>query len=133
MPADLHSLLARFSANSPADDKALEQFEKRSELALPTSYKKFLKCTNGGDGFIGKNRYVILWRLEELLELNESYRIYEFARGLFLFGSNGGGEAFAFDMRSDQKLIVSMPYIGMAIDSVHPICDDFEVFLSGDF
>jgi hypothetical protein len=76
---------------------------------------------------------VILWRLEELLELNESYRIYEFARGLFLFGSNGGGEAFAFDMRSDQKLIVSMPYIGMAIDSVHPICDDFEVFLSGDF
>jgi hypothetical protein len=103
-----------------------------SQLTLPISYKEFLKYCNGGDGLVGANRYVILWRLEELLKLNGAYQTQEFAPGLLLFGTNGGGEAYAFDMRSCSTPIVSVPFVGMAVDTVRPICGDFDVFLRGN-
>jgi hypothetical protein len=54
---------------------------------------------NGGEGFIGEN-YLRAWPVEDLIQSNKDYRVDEAAPGLFLFGSSGGGEAFAFDTRS---------------------------------
>jgi hypothetical protein len=47
---------------------------------------------NGGEGSVG-DTYVILWRIEELIEMSKAYDVAEYAPGLFLFGSDGGGEA----------------------------------------
>ena len=122
-------LLSGFNGNPPADAAAIRRFEADWGHALPEDYVRFLQHTNGGEGFVGQNAYVIFWRVEELSEMNDGYQVAEFAPGLFLFGSNGGGEAFAFDMRSDAKPIVSVPFVGMDLTLADALAPDFPAFL----
>jgi len=119
-------LLKSFNGNPPADTSVIESFE-RANFKLPTEYVHFLYIANGGEGWIGPNSYVIFWRIEELVELNNAYEVQKNARGLFIFGSDGGGEAFAFDLRHSS--IVRVPFIGMALESVEDMAPDFGTFI----
>jgi hypothetical protein len=53
------------------------------------------------------------WRVEDLISSNKECKIDDSVAALFLFGSDGGGEAFAFDTRSTPPPIVVVPFIGM--------------------
>ena len=127
-PLDRDRLFAKFIGNPPSETAAIRQFEAKSGFRLPDDYVRFLQQTNGGEGFIG-NAYIILWRMEELLEMNKAYQVTEYAPGLFLFGSDGGGEAFAFDTRSDTNPIVAVPFVGMELKLAHPVGQHFEAFM----
>jgi hypothetical protein len=95
---------------------------------LPGEYIAFL-CEHGsGEGFVGKN-YLMLWRASELEQFNRGYRVEEFAPGLLLFGSSGGGEAYAFDLRDEHLPIVRVPFIPMQLKYVRPVAPTFVVFL----
>src|ERR1700730_17203176 len=92
-------LFARFQGNPPASLNSIKQCQAHLHFRLPTEYVKFLQQMNGGEGFVGKH-YLRAWPVEELAKFNREYRVDEGAPGLFLFGTDGGGEAFAFDTRS---------------------------------
>jgi hypothetical protein len=47
---------------------------------------------NGKEGFGGEGGYFMLWPIEELIRHNLRYESTENVSGLFLFGSNGGGD-----------------------------------------
>lgn len=121
-------LLAKFNQSAPAEDAAISTFEEGASARLSDDYKQFLGRANGGEGFVGET-YVILWPVERLRELNSAYQVEEYAPGLLLFGSDGGGEAFAFDMRSPAKPIVYVPFVGMEQDLARPIAPNFTEFL----
>jgi hypothetical protein len=126
--SDKERLLAKFNGNPPADATLIRQFDAESAFRLPDDYLEFLQQTNGGEGFVG-DAYVIFWRVEELVEMNKAYQVAEYAPGLFLFGSDGGGEAFAFDTRSDSKPVVSVPFVGMELKLARPTAPNFKMFL----
>src|ERR1022692_4386940 len=128
-PFDKKQIFEKFNSHPPASVASLRNFELESDFRLPEAYVQFLQQTNGGEGFVGPNAYVILWRLEELLEMNKASQVAEFAPGLFLFGSDGGGEAFALDTRSNAKPIVSVPFVGMEVNLVRSIAPNFKEFL----
>jgi len=67
---------------------------------------------SGGEGVVGGN-YFRLYPVEKIVALNQAYGVDEFAKGLIIFGSNGGGEAFAFDTRNASVAIVQIPFIPM--------------------
>lgn len=125
----IKTMLKQFNCNSPVGDRRITEFEDSMELKLPNKYIEFLKISNGGEGFIGDNSYAILWAVEELLELNYEYKVKEYAPGLLLFGSNGGGEAFAFDIRKLPWNIVQVPFVGMDLEYIEIFSDDFFGFL----
>ncbi len=127
-PMDKEKLLARFNGNPPANASSIRQVETDARLRLPEDYAQFLQQWDGGEGFIG-NAYLILWRAEELIELNKAYQVTDYAPGLFLFGSDGGGEAFAFDTRSEAKPIVSVPFVGIELSAVRSVASNFVAFL----
>jgi hypothetical protein len=127
-PADKERLLAKFNGNPPVDASFLQKLECDAGFRLPEDYAQFLQQMNGGEGFIG-NTYLILWRVADLIEMNKAYLVADYAPGLFLFGSNGGGEAFAFDMRTEAKPIVSVPFVGMELELIQPSGSTFKVFL----
>ncbi len=79
---------------------------------FPKDYQEFLRSSNGGHGFIGQF-FVSLWKADDLERLNAAYEVTCVAPHLFLFGSDGGGEAFAFDTREDPWAVVQVPFIGM--------------------
>lgn len=122
-------LFLNFRGNPPADPTAIERFEADSGFRLPRDYVDFLRRSDGGEGFIGPNAYVIFWRLGELEEMNKAYQVSEYAPGLFVFGSDGGGEAFAFDNRTAEKQVVSVPFVGMELELAQKMGSTFSEFL----
>lgn len=121
-------MFEEFDGNPPASEVSIRNFETDAGFTLPADCAQFLQENNGGEGFIG-NRYVILWCVEELLKLNKAYAVVEYAPGPRLFGSDGGGEAFAFDMRLDSKPIVSVPFVGMDLNLARQVAGCFREFL----
>jgi hypothetical protein len=121
--------LEDFDAHGPSEPGAFESVEAHFGCVLPAQYKAFMSERNGGEGFIGKH-YLALWRAEELIELNKGYESHEYAPGLVFFGSNGGGEAFAFDLRDPSMPIRMVPSIGMSLQDAVLISDNFNNFLA---
>jgi hypothetical protein len=64
-----------------------------------------------------------------LIQNNKNYHVDDVAPELFLFGSSGGGEAFAFDTRSSPPPIVAVPFIVMCLEDAIVIAPNFNTFL----
>lgn len=120
-------LLGSFNRNGSVPRQSVEQVEAEAGFGFDPDYVSFLTETDGGEGHIGANSYVILWRVAELLEMNEAYEVAEYAPGLFLFGSDGGGEAYGFDRKSGR--VVSVPFVGMDPSLATEIASGFRGFL----
>ena len=112
LPKDVLNALARFRGNGGASSQSVAVLRK-SFPGIPEDYFAFLQTFDGGEGVVGSNAYLMLWRASELFELNEAYEVAQYAPGLLLIGSDGGGEAFAFDLRQERPLIVQVPFVGM--------------------
>jgi hypothetical protein len=96
---------------------------------LPDSYIAFLRQANGGEGFIGE-RYVRLWRVEQLIEMNRCYNVGEFFPNLFFVGTNGGGEAYAFRTSGTDPTVFEVPLIGLPSDA-RMVASSFNSFVAG--
>ena len=120
-------LFARFQANLPANPASIDRCQAELSFRLPADYVRFLQQMNGGEGFVGKN-YLRVWPVEELVRYNKRYHVEKGAPGIFLFGTDGGGEAFAFDTRSTPSPIVAVPFILDLEDGIF-IARNFESFL----
>ncbi|MDH2054985.1 SMI1/KNR4 family protein [Achromobacter marplatensis] len=97
---------------------------KRMRFSLPADYLNFIGEHNGGEGFVGEN-YLILWKIGDLIDFNADYEVENYAPGIFLFGSSGGGEGYGFDTRSLKLPIVRIPFIGMELQYADKVSDDF--------
>src|SRR5579864_1126834 len=117
-----------FQPNAPASTEAVASLRTGLAKSLPESYFAFLARANGGEGFIG-DRYVKLWRAEELAEMNRAYKTAEFFPNLFFIGSNGGGEAYAFDFSRTDATVFEVPFIGLPTDA-RAIASSFDSFLA---
>ena len=111
--------------NAGVTEETLRDAEVALGRPLPRDYVRFLREHNGGEGFIGDN-YLILWKAEELSTFNREYEVNQYAAGLLLFGSNGGGEGYGFDTRSPDMTIVRVPFIGMDLRYATPIAADLD-------
>src|SRR5262245_59858416 len=116
---------------APAEPGAVAALSATSGIELPEAYLALLRLSNGGEGPLGvEPGWFRLWPVEEILALNRGYEVHEYLPGLFGFGSNGGGELFAFDTRRGPPWpIVMAPFIGMEKDTLVEIASDFAEFL----
>jgi hypothetical protein len=120
-------LFAKFDANPPASCDSVARCQSNLRFTLPADYIQFLEQMNGGEGFVGRN-YLRAWPVGDLIQFNKDYFFEEAVPELFLFGSSGGGEAFAFDTRSSPPPIVAVPFIGSLEDAIM-IAPNFNLFL----
>jgi hypothetical protein len=120
-------LFAEFAANPPADSDSIARCQSHLRFLLPADYVRFLEQMNGGEGFVGKN-FLRAWSVEDLIQSNKDCFVDVAAPELFLFGSNGGGEAFAFDIRSALPPIVAVPFI-VSLEDAIVIAPTFDSFL----
>ena len=120
--------LDRVRLRAPATDEAIAEFERASGLRLPEDYSAFLRTTNGGEGSIGES-WVRFWGVEELLEMNAAYDIPKYFPELFVFGTNGGGTAFAFDIRCAPWTVVEIDLISIDLQDSIAAGNTFTDFL----
>ena len=116
MDEQIDQIISALTKNPGATEDSINSLNELSNNRLPVSYLQLMAATNGLEGFVGEEAYLMLWPAEKIHELNESYAVDEFAPGLLLFGSNGGDMAYAFDTNSEEMPFVEVPFIGMALD-----------------
>jgi len=95
---------------APTPDE-IEVFLKHIDFKLPQGFIEFFKEANGAD-IDTDEKYVILWALTDMVQLNKDYRTEMYAPEFFIFGSDGGDTAFAIEKRTGD--IYEMPFIGMS-------------------
>ena len=112
------------SPGASVDD--IDAVEKKLGAAFPSDYRAFLQRSNGAAGEI-EGSYVEFWPAEQLVEANEDYHVEEFVPGLVLVGSDGAGNAYAFDARPDASSTwLRGPVVTMEFKSAEPIGETFE-------
>jgi hypothetical protein len=119
----------RLKCKRGTGEDVIREFENLSGVSLPEDYRYFLTIADGAEGFLGEEIYVMLWPVEEILEMNTGYEVQEYAPGLLLFGSNGGGEAYAFDTRDGRMAVVSVPFVGMDLSEIRFLAPSFNEFV----
>ncbi|WP_071460608.1 SMI1/KNR4 family protein [Bacillus massilinigeriensis] len=129
MDEKIKTLLSQFELNEPASENIIKKVEELLSINFPQEYYDFLLFSNGGEGAIGQS-YLVMWKIEDLIELNEAYGVEEFAPGLLIIGSNGGDTAYCIDMKRTIKPFVQVPFIGMDLSEVQDCSNDFNGFLS---
>lgn len=129
MDEQIKALISQFELNEPASETNIKKVEEIMSITFPQDYYDFLLISNGGEGVIGQS-YLILWKIEDLIELNNAYGVEEFAPGLLIIDSDGGDTAYGIDIRSDIKSFVQVPFIGMDLSEVQGCSNDFKGFLS---
>ncbi|HEX4383954.1 MAG TPA: SMI1/KNR4 family protein [Myxococcales bacterium] len=130
MKPELRAKLVDFSGVRGAGPEAIQAVESALGIDLPADYVDLIGTINGGEGLVG-NQYLMLWRIDDLLSFNKEYEVEQYAPGLLLFGSNGGGEAYAFDLRSDSQQVVNVPFIGMDLKHIIVVAQTFLSFIDG--
>jgi SMI1 / KNR4 family (SUKH-1) len=121
-------LFARFKPNPPATSASIARCQAELKFSLPADYVQFLLRMNGGEGFLSENAYLVLYPVEELAETNAGH-VSKFAPEMFIFGSDGAGEAFAFDIRSEPRPIVAVSRITLDWCDAIVIATNFRAFL----
>jgi len=70
--------------------------------------------------------YCQLWPAEEVLTSHAEYEVSQYAPGFLAFGSSGGGELFAFDVRESGSFpVVSLPCNGLSPADALPVAASF--------
>jgi len=123
-----NALLENFRGNEESASDALASVERALGIHFPEDYRDFMARMNGGEGFIGK-QYLIAWRVEEIVPFNRDYQVSEFAPGILLIASSGGGEGFGYDFRSDETTIVQVPFIGLILRHAKTVASSFTELL----
>lgn len=124
-----HFTLKNFSLNDPASNEVLYDASASLRWLFPRDYETFLRLHNGSEGFVGDS-YLILWKAEDLRPFNFEYEVMEYAPGIILFGSSGGGEGYGFDTADPVMPVIRIPFVGMERSSARVVADTFTGFLA---
>jgi hypothetical protein len=106
--------LIECSMHEGAAPELLKDLEGWLGKTLPADYTELMGKSNGVEGFVSEDQFLVLWPVENLKHMNELYAINEFAPGLLLIGSDGGDTGFALDTRNDPMDIKAIPFVGMS-------------------
>jgi len=117
-----------YSAES-CGDAAIEELV-RSAPDLPAEYLAYLRESDGGGGDIPVQPWGInFWKANKVPAKNLGYEVALNVPGFYAFGTSGGGEMFAFDMRSAKPWpVVIIPFIGMEAEATIVVAPDFASF-----
>jgi cell wall assembly regulator SMI1 len=92
-------------ADAGATESTIEAAENRLGQLFPDDYRTFLKSENGLATWYG-DVYVSLYTIEQVVGLNETHEHLAYQPELIHIGSDGGGEAFAFDFRQYPPTVI---------------------------
>jgi cell wall assembly regulator SMI1 len=93
-----------------ATDSTIEMAENRLRQRFPDDYRTFLKSERGLKKWFG-DVYLSLYTIDQVVELNEIHDHLAYQPELIHIGSDGGGEAIAFDFRQDPPTVIMVSLV----------------------
>ena len=107
----------------------IEDIQEHLKYDLPEDYVFYAENYLGIDQFIGAE-FIKLWCLEELIDANLEYHIFEKLPQTLAIGTNGSGEFIGIEFEDDNSIkIILSPVIGLDAKYHVIIGDSFTDFL----
>ena len=128
MNTALAARLDGFEGARGASPATLAGAEEAFSRKLPEELRQILLASNGTAGVIGGHELQI-WSAEEIVAYNRANRVQDDCPAFLMFGSDGGGETYTLDYRTDPPSVVLVADIGFDYASAIPIGADFISFL----
>lgn len=117
-------------SNEGASLDALQVLTDSVEVELPKEYLELLAFSNGGEGPLRAPYYTLC--LDDVESASEPTRVELFKNlypGWFVFGGDGGGEFYAFDLTGEQPWPV-IRFDGIDPEgSVEKVAESFAIFM----
>ncbi len=96
--------------------------------SLPSKYMEYFAGTGPKEGSLAVDPgWFQLWAPDEIVGLNESYKVSEYAVGFVGFGSSGGGEMLAFDQLAR---VFMLPFVGMSPQHARLVAESWDEFVA---
>lgn len=90
---------------SPTTDEELQSLRDAFGTTLPGDYEAFLRLSNGGSLY-GFATPLIVFAVSEVLALFREHDLHENIPLSLIFGGDGGGTIYAFDLRHKDKPVL---------------------------
>ena len=102
-----------WDANPPASEAEIALLESKARAELPAEYLELLRFSNGGEGPLAlPPLWFQLYPVNDCIKLCQNQHVLEQFPTFMFFGSNGGLESIAFDIR------VGPPWRIVTVDQV---------------
>lgn len=103
----------QWHGNTAASEEEIALLRSQARSELPAEYLDLLRFSNGGEGPLALSPlWFQLYPVSDCLDLCHRGSVLKDFRDFMFFGSNGGLESLAFDLRGNQ------PWPIVAIDKV---------------
>lgn len=107
----------------------IEDIQEHLKYDLPEDYVFYAENYLGIDQFIGAE-FIKLWSLEEIIDANLEYHIFEKLPQTLAIGTNGSGEFIGIEFEDDNSIkIILSPVVGLDAKYHVKIGDSFTDFL----
>jgi hypothetical protein len=115
-----------------ASESALTELRAAAPQVLPEEYYLLLRLSNGGEGLLPVGPFnFVLDAVEVVLDPWQISYYAQIAPDMFVFGSNGGGELVAFDLRGKSPPWPIVYFDAIAPEeSVQSVAENFTAFVS---
>lgn len=110
MPSLADLLMKLTSTGTPAAAADIAAAESALGPLAP-DLKAFFLHTDGYEGFIHAENYLVIYPVGELVELNRGYEVQEVRPELVLFGGTGGGDGYFLDSSTPGPSILCIAFI----------------------
>jgi hypothetical protein len=107
----------------------IEQIQNIVKFNLPDDYSIFVQNYLGFEEFIG-SEFVRLWDVDEIIETNKNYQIFDNLPKTLGIGGNGSSEFIAIEQTNDNSIrVILSPFIGLDKQYHIEIGNSFTEFL----
>ena len=128
MNEELAARFEGFEGNEGAPPEAVAKVEKSFGLKLPDEFREILLEADGLGGVMGDHELQI-WSSDQIVAFNRANEVQKYFPAFLMFGSDGGGETYTLDYRTNPPSVVLVAAIGFDYKSAIPIGRDFISFL----
>ncbi len=113
-----------------ASEQDLARLREALPFEPPVEYLEFLRFSNGGEGELALDPlWFQLFEVAFAIQLWQDQNYRNEYPDLFFFGSNGGMESIAFDMRQPQPWPIVMVDCIAGIESARRIAENIQSFI----
>jgi SMI1 / KNR4 family (SUKH-1) len=113
-----------------ADPIELEEISSRFRISLPQDYVKFMLQTDGAEGFLGDQAYLMLYKARDILLINDSGNQQLPMPWMIRIGSNGGGRLYCLNSRANPVRIVAIDDICFDSEPIIDLGTSFQEFIT---
>jgi hypothetical protein len=106
--------IQKLHCNAAPTNEEIKILTEKLDFDLDKDFLGFLTACDGGEGFVSENKFLQMWTIRQIMDLNPYYPDISICNELYFFGSDGSNLGFAIDKHYGTVVSIDFLEIGQA-------------------